>query len=117
MIEFVFGLHNFLLLSLGLNVEPKTAQVVFPSRVSVILSKAGAHLKRVRRDKLLRRTRFNADCYSMRVPTPVAQPVPIKLSFASKISTAALVVKPLPLPLSFKAAVTFCELMKTPLAS
>ena len=91
MIEFVFGLHNFLLLSLGLNVEPKTARVVFPSRVSGILSKA-AHLKRVRREKLLRRTRFNTDYNSMRVPTEVAQPVPIKLSFASKISNEALLV-------------------------
>ncbi len=91
MIEFILGLHNFLLLSLGLNVEPKTARVVFPSRVSGILSKA-AHFKRVRREKLLRRTRFNTDYYSMRVPTEVAQPVPIKLSFASKISNEALAV-------------------------
>ncbi len=90
------GLHNFLLLSLGLNVEPKTASVVSPSRVSGILSKAGAHLKRVRRDKLLRRTRFNANYYSMRVPIPVAQPVPIKLSPASKISTAAFARKRTP---------------------
>jgi len=47
MIEFVFGLHNFLLLTFGLNVEPKTASVVFASKVSGILNKA-AHFKRVR---------------------------------------------------------------------
>jgi len=52
MIEFILGLHNFLLLTLGLNVELKTVSVVFPSRVSGILSKA-ADLKRVRREKLL----------------------------------------------------------------
>ncbi len=95
MIEFILGLHNFLLLTFGLNVEPKTASVVFPSRVSGILSKA-AHFKRVRREKLLRRTRFNTDYYSMRVPTPVAQPVPIKLSLASKISIAAFARKRTP---------------------
>jgi hypothetical protein len=95
MIEFVLGLHNFLLLTFGLNIEPKTVSVVFPSRVSGILSKA-AHLKRVRREKLLRRTRFNTDYYSMRVPTAVAQPVPIKLSPASKISTAAFARKRTP---------------------
>jgi hypothetical protein len=71
-------LHNFLLLTLGLNVEPKTASVVFPSRVSGILSKADAHLKRVRREKLLRRTRFNTDYYSMRVPTELAQLVMVR---------------------------------------
>ena len=92
MIEFILGLHNFLLLTLGLNLELKTASVVFPSRVSGILSKAGAQLKRVRREKLLRRTRFNANYYSMRVPTEVAQPLPIKLSLALKTSTEALVV-------------------------
>jgi hypothetical protein len=66
----------------------------------------------------------------MRVPTAVAQPLPIKLSFASKISTAALVVKTLrlaliaaslvktlPLAPSSKADLIFDVPMKTPLAS
>ncbi len=67
--------------------------------------------------------------YSMRVPTAVAQPLPIKLSPASKTSTeefvvkllrleliAAASVKKMPLP-SSKADLIFDVPMKTPLAS
>ena len=102
MIEFIFSLHNFLLLTLGLNVEPKTASVVFPSRVSGILSKA-AHFKRVRREKLLRRTRFNTDYYSNRVPTALEQLIPgILTPFTSKDVVEESVVNSSPLPLNRK---------------
>jgi hypothetical protein len=102
MIEFILDLHNFLLLTFGLNVKPKTASVVFPSRVSGILSKA-ADLKRVRREKLLRRTRFNTDYYSNRVPTALEQPIPGRLTpCASKDVVEESVVNLSPLSLNRK---------------
>ena len=102
MIEFILGLHNFLLLTLGLNVELKTVSVVFPSRVSGILSKA-ADLKRVRREKLLRRTRFNTDYYSNRVPTALEQLIPgIMAPCTSKDVVEEFVVNSSPLSLNRK---------------
>lgn len=54
--------------------------------------------------------------YSNRVPAAVAQPVPMRLSSASKISIADLEANSSPPAPSSKAAVTFCDPRRTPLA-
>ena len=54
--------------------------------------------------------------YSNRVPAALAQPVPIRLSLASKTWIAELEVNSFPLAPSSKAAITFCDPMNTPLA-
>jgi hypothetical protein len=55
--------------------------------------------------------------YSKRVPTAVAQPVPITAPLTSRVSMVDRDANSSPLAPSSKAAVTFCAPRNTPLAS
>jgi hypothetical protein len=58
-----------------------------------------------------------ANTYSNRVPTAVAQPVPITLLLTSRISMTELETNSSPLAPSSNAAVIFCDPCRTALAS